>query len=87
MAAKTKMPEYKIVLVHIKDRMANSGLVQKILSEYGCSIRTRIGFHEASEEFCATNGLVILQMIDKDKEIITKLGKIKGVEVKGLNFK
>ena len=38
-----------IIGVHISSRMKSVPQVQKILSEYGCSVKTRLGLHNVSE--------------------------------------
>jgi hypothetical protein len=43
--------------------------VQDILTEFGCNIRTRVGFHETSETECSTDGFIIMQLSGKDEEI------------------
>ena len=81
----------RVVLgVHITNRIKKAGDVQKLLTEYGCYIKTRLGLHEVSENFCATNGLLILELAGDEKkclELTTKLGKVAGVEVKKMVFK
>jgi hypothetical protein len=69
--------------------MKNAGALQQALSEYGCYIKTRLGLHEASEDFCSANGIIILEMIDsKDKvgELTAKLDAMDGLTVKTVVF-
>jgi hypothetical protein len=40
-----------ILGVHVAQRTKHTAKVQKNLSDYGCSIRTRIGLHEAGDGF------------------------------------
>ena len=83
----------KIVLgVDIERRRNIATEVQEILTEYGCFIKTRIGLHEVSDDrqFCSENGLVLLELIrDAGKEgdeLEEKLGLVKGVTVKKMEF-
>jgi len=75
--------------VHITDRLHHVELVQHLLTEYGCSIRTRLGLHEADKGFCSANGLLLLEMTDDMKNadaLAAKLNAIEGVEVKKMVF-
>ncbi len=81
--------KHLVLGVHITDRIKHVAAVQKVLTKYGCSIKTRLGLHEASEDFCSPNGLMILEMVADNKEsraMISELGKITGVEVKKMIF-
>jgi hypothetical protein len=53
---------YKVVLVKIDHRSTEATKVQEILTQFGCSIKVRLGLHEVSKEFCANDGLVILEV-------------------------
>lgn len=83
------LSKHIIVGVHITDRIHHVDSVQHLLTEYGCSIRTRLGLHEADAGFCSPNGLVLLEMIDDDAkadELMSKLNAIEGVEAKKMTF-
>lgn len=51
-----------ILGIKIEDRMKEAGEVQKLLSRYGCSIKTRLGLHEVAGDYCSTSGLIILEL-------------------------
>lgn len=75
--------------VHITNRITHVAQVQGLLTEYGCYIKTRLGLHEVSTEFCSPNGLLLLEMFGdhaKCEELFDKLNKINGVEVKAIKF-
>ena len=83
------LSKHIILGVHITDRIRHVEKVQQILTEYGCSIRTRLGLHEADKGFCSANGLLLLEMTDDVKNadaLAAKLNAIEGVEVKKLVF-
>jgi hypothetical protein len=63
---------YKVVLVKIDHRSTEATKVQEILTQYGCSIKVRLGLHEVSQEFCANDGLVILE-VDGDQQELNKM--------------
>jgi hypothetical protein len=78
-----------VVGIHISDRVHHVPGVQNLLTEYGCSIKTRIGLHAVDEKFCSPNGLILLEMAGPEKpmfEMIDKLKAIEGVDVQRMVF-
>ncbi|HNT52997.1 MAG TPA: hypothetical protein PKH19_06310 [Candidatus Syntrophosphaera sp.] len=63
---------YKVVLIKIDRRSTEAVKVQSILTEFGCNIKVRLGLHEVSKEFCANDGLVILE-VEGDKRKLNKM--------------
>ena len=83
------LSQHIILGVHITDRIHHVDPVQHALTEYGCSIRTRLGLHEADAGFCSPNGLLLLEMTDdepKAAELMDKLNAIEGVEAQKMTF-
>ncbi|HVN72562.1 MAG TPA: hypothetical protein VMU10_11130 [Desulfomonilia bacterium] len=81
--------EHTIIGIHITDRLQHASEVQKIFTEYGCNIKTRLGLHEVQGNFCAGGGIVILEMVGDKKTInviIRKLEKIEGIEAQKMVF-
>ncbi|MFP4112434.1 MAG: hypothetical protein ACLFPQ_05320 [Candidatus Woesearchaeota archaeon] len=79
------MKQEIIVGINVPDRENLAVDVQKVISEFGCSIRARIGLHEVQEKTCSPHGLIILHMIATDKDcttLLSKLRKVKGVKAK-----
>ncbi len=75
--------------VHITDRVEKSHSVQQVFTDFGCNIKTRVGLHDVSENYCSPNGLVLLEFIgtDAQREQMQKaLSAIKGVEVQSMVF-
>ena len=64
---------HTIIGIHLKDRSQEAAALQEILTHYGCSIKTRIGLHDASEGQCAPGGVILLEVISKQKELIQEL--------------
>ena len=65
-----------IIGVNIPSFAKSSGEVQKVFSEYGCSIRTRLGLHDVAEGVCSTNGVILVEFVSGEKmadEMIAKL--------------
>ena len=51
----------RIVLgIQVTNRVEKIPDVQKILTEYGCNIKTRLGLHEVSKSVCSALGLLLL---------------------------
>ena len=78
-----------ILGVHVLDRLEKANDVQAILTEYGCNIKTRLGLHEVSAEFCSPTGILLLELVGPEArclELGTKLGQIKGIEVQKMIF-
>ena len=75
-----------ILGVHVAQRTKHTAKVQKILSDYGCSIRTRLGLHDAGDGFCSPNGLILLEVVSKAAELAAALAKVPGVAVKKMVF-
>jgi hypothetical protein len=78
-----------ILGVHITGRVRHVPQVQELFTEYGCSIKTRLGLHEASEGSCSPNGLILLEMAGVEKpifELMQKLEAIEGIEVQKMIF-
>ncbi len=83
------MAERIILGVQVSNRLENIMDVQKILTEYGCNIKTRLGLHEVTESDCSTVGLLILETYGNEADIRkmeSKLKKIKGLTVKKMVF-
>jgi len=83
------MDKHIVVGVHITERVKHAGRVQEVFTQYGCSIRTRLGLHEADGQVCSPNGLILLELVDDDAlnaEFIAALKAIDGVEVQQMVF-
>ncbi|NLF43297.1 MAG: hypothetical protein GX587_11425 [Bacteroidales bacterium] len=83
------MSEMRILGIFIHDRNKEAGKVQGVLTKYGCSIKTRLGLHEVSDDFCASSGLILLELVG-DKNECTRLENdllgIDGIQVKKMYF-
>ncbi len=81
--------QIRLMGVLIKERQKVATKVQEILTEYGCSIKTRLGMHEATDDKCAPHGLIILELTGEAKEMMEmekKLNAIESVEAKNITF-
>ena len=78
-----------ILGVSVYDRTQEAGEVQNVLTKYGCSIKTRLGMHEVSVDFCSKSGLIILELfgeMEEQEKLETSLKQINGVEVQKMVF-
>jgi len=83
------MTKHFILGVHITNRLQKAGEVQKIFSEYGCNIRTRLGLHEANDQVCSPAGVILLELVGEEaecEELAAKVAAVPGVEVQRMVF-
>lgn len=84
------MKEMRILGLLITDRIKESGQTQHVLTKYAHVIKSRLGFHEVSEEVCSRVGVIILQLTGDPVEcdrLETELGGIGGLEIQRMAFK
>ncbi len=75
--------------VHVLNRTQHVPPVQKLLTEYGCNIKTRLGLHHVDEKGCSTRGLILLEMFGDPAvygQLKAKLAALDGVEVQEMVF-
>ncbi len=73
------------LLIVVNKRKKEAVTVQKILTEWGCFIKTRLGLHEDCLDNCSEVGTIILEVVgDKQKheEMQRKLNLLSGVTAK-----
>ncbi len=84
------MSDQHIILgIHISDRLKNAVDVQKVFTEYGCNIKTRIGLHDTSENVCSPSGVVLIEFFGTEDEasaMKAKLSAVDGVQVQKMVF-
>jgi hypothetical protein len=81
--------EIWILGLHIPDRMKESPMVQSVLTKFGCSIKTRLGLHEVTDDYCSTSGLMILELtgdISECQKLENELLKLGDIQVKKMVF-
>lgn len=77
------------IIVVVNKRKKEAITVQKILTEWGCLIKTRLGLHEGVLEDCSEIGSIILEMVgenEKHEEMVRKLNLLAGVTAKLVNI-
>ncbi len=78
-----------ILGVHVTSRAVQVPAVQALLTEFGCSIKTRIGLHHVDDNVCSPRGLILLEMfgdLETCRQLKTKLSALAGVDVKEMLF-
>lgn len=78
-----------IMVVLVGNRMESAVEVQKVLTETGCFIKTRLGLHDGTPEQCSNTGLIILELMGDDlskKTLFEKLKSIPNVKVERLEL-
>ena len=58
-----------ILGIKLDERLENSLNFQKILSKYGCEIRTRLGLHSSENNSCTNWGIIILEFTGDEKSL------------------
>lgn len=71
-----------VLLILIGKRKESAVEVQKLLTAWGCLIKTRLGIHDGILENCSDEGLIILELYgskEQKDELARKIELIKGV--------
>lgn len=79
------MDKENIIIIRASKRRENVDSLQKVLTEFGCIIKTRLGLHEA-DNVCSDEGLIILQLSNNDNEELERFKKAL-TELKGITYK
>jgi hypothetical protein len=78
-----------ILLVLIGKRRETAVSVQKILTEWGCIIKTRLGLHDGVMEDCSNQGLLICELVgtqEQRSELARKVALLPGVTSQLINL-
>lgn len=77
-----------ILGIRLDNRTNTAVEFQKVLTHYGCAIKTRLGLHEVANNLCAPNGLILLEIIsDSEAEKLkAELLEIEGLELQSMKF-
>jgi hypothetical protein len=87
---KEKLMENKIILgILVPNRLEKAPQVQKVLTKFGCNIKTRLGLHEVNEKTCSVSGLIIIELFGDETECIDlekQLRAIHGIQIQKMLF-
>ncbi len=74
-----------MILMLLSNRKEEAEKVQKVLTDWGCLIKTRLGVHDGVLDNCSNAGLIFLELVgedEKNKELCHKLDILPGVSAK-----
>jgi hypothetical protein len=83
------MAEKRILGILITDRKKEAGNVQKVLTQHGGLIKTRLGLHEVGDANLSKEGLILLELTGEQKnmeQLQQELEKIEGAQTKNMVF-
>lgn len=79
-----------IMGIEIGRREEDAIKVQKLLTEHGCSIKTRLGLHEAAANMCSSSGLILLEFAagqeNAVKSLEEELAKLTDIKARKMEF-
>ena len=81
--------EHWIMGILIPERSKHAVEVQNLLTSFGCSIRTRLGLHDISNENEGNTGLILLDLSGDPAQwglLEKKLQRFEGIIVKKMTF-
>jgi hypothetical protein len=81
--------DHIILGIHVSDRLKNAVDVQKVFTDYGCNIKTRIGLHDVDATACSPSGVVLIEFFGTEAEataMMAKLNEVEGVVVQKMVF-
>ncbi len=80
----------RIILgIQITNRVERVPEVQRVLTEFGCLIKTRLGLHDVSDSSCSPTGLLIIETYGDEASVLemeARLAAIPGVSVQKMVF-
>jgi hypothetical protein len=79
----------EVVAIIVENRNETALNVQKVLSGWGCMIKTRLGLHDGVMDHCSQSGLILLEMVGEEEKIaefVHKLSLLKGVQAKRITL-
>lgn len=79
----------EVLLLLIDHRRQTAPAIQKILTDYGCYIKTRLGLHDSVLGQCSETGLIFLELAgekEKHTDLLNTVNGIDGVDGKLVNL-
>ena len=71
--------EHIIIGIHVSDRLKNAVEVQKVFTEFGCNIKTRIGLHDVDANVCSPSGVVLIEFYGTTTEAVKNKSLLKQI--------
>lgn len=83
------MPCHYVIGVRMDNRVHNAVAFQEVLTKNGCILKARLGLHEASDNACSNDGLIILQPCGSQEEIeqlVKDINSLEGTKAKFIDL-
>lgn len=83
------MQKTMILGILVFDRIKEAGKTQQVLTQHAATIRSRLGFHELSEDVCSRLGTILLVLQGQPEEwkkLEDDLLGIGGIEIQKMKF-
>ncbi len=74
------MSRCSIIGLRVDHRKSNAVHLQKALTDFGCQIKLRVGLHEAGEDFCSDDGVILLQACGEKETVHAMLDAFNSLE-------
>ena len=78
-----------LLIILLGKRKETAVQVQKVLTAWGCIIKTRLGIHDGVMENCTNEGLIILELYgteEQKNELTRKVAVLEGVSSQLVNL-
>ena len=77
-----------ILGIKTENRFETSKCIQRVLTDFGCFVKTRLGLHDIQKGACPQYALILLEIPVKEKAILIekKLLDISGIEIQRMEF-
>lgn len=82
--------DHTIFGIHVTDRVKHATDLQRVFTDFGCHIKTRVGLHEVGEQACGPNGLVLLEVCGNPEKLVEmekRIASVEGVQIQKMVFK
>jgi len=63
-----QVPIKTVMAILVKNRKETADKVQKILTAWGCLIKTRLGLHDGVLDNCSEAGLIVLELVGSPEQ-------------------
>ncbi len=70
-----------IMGILLENRVEEAVKFQEVLTECGCSIKTRIGLHNIGEYKCINSGIILLEVVSNINSVYDTLAKYWKVQI------
>jgi hypothetical protein len=78
-----------ILVIKLSQRSNSAVKMQELFTEFGCSIKTRLGLHETSETSCSPSGIIVLQLfatLEEAQKMEARFAEVPGVKAQLVNL-